>query len=105
MFIFFISFNTYSLCDDIDSDTIDIKKELLETSTPPEKEINPPSINSKASVIIDRNSNIILYGKNERKKKNGINNKNNDKSIVIENCNLNDTIEISRKAALTEAPD
>ena len=102
MFIFFISFNTYSLCDDIDSDTIDIKKELLETSTPPEKEINPPSINSKASVIIDRNSNIILYGKNENeKRKMASTTKIMTSLIVIENCNLNDTIEISRKAALT----
>lgn len=102
MFIFFISFNTYSLCDDIDSDTIDIKKELLETSTPPEKEINPPSINSKASVIIDRNSNIILYGKNENeKRKMASTTKIMTSLIVIENCNLDDTIEISRKAALT----
>lgn len=102
MFIFFISFNTYSLCDDIDSDTIDIKKELLEASTPPEKEINPPSINSKASVIIDRNSNIILYGKNENeKRKMASTTKIMTSLIVIENCNLYDTIEISRKAALT----
>ena len=102
MFIFFISFNTYSLCDDIDSDTIDIKKELLETSTPPEKEINPPSINSKASVIIDRNSNIILYGKNENeKRKMASTTKIMTAIIIIENCNLNENVEVSKKAAET----
>lgn len=61
-----------------------------------------PKINSKYAVIIDRNSKEILYGKNELDRtKMASTTKIMTCLIVIENCNLNDIVEISGKAAGT----
>ncbi len=57
-------------------------------------------INSRAYVVIDRNSNTILLGKNEnQKRKMASTTKIMTATIIIENCNLKETIEISREAA------
>lgn len=60
------------------------------------------NINSRACVVIDRNSNTILYGKNQfDKKKMASTTKIMTAIVIIENCNLSNTVEISKKAAGT----
>lgn len=101
-FILIFLFNTYSLCDDIDNDTIDISSEILASSTIPEESIKAPDINSRACIVIDRNTNVVLYGKNEnQKRKMASTTKIMTATIIIENCNLNEIVEISKKAAGT----
>lgn len=103
--IFNFIFLPFSLSDDIDYDTPDISKDIIESSTTPASttsSIKIPEINSRASVIIDRNTNTILYGKNEnQKRKMASTTKIMTAIIIIENCNLNDTLEVSKKAAGT----
>lgn len=61
---------------------------------------NELSINSRAYVVLDRKSNSILLGKNEnQKRKMASTTKIMTATIIIENCNLNKTIEVSKKAA------
>lgn len=103
--IFNFIFLSFSLSDDIDYDTTDISKYILESSTTPASTnsiIKIPETNSRASVIIDRNTNTILYGKNEnQKRKMASTTKIMTAIIIIENCKLNDTLEVSKKAAGT----
>ena len=59
-------------------------------------------INSRTCVVFDRNSHMILYGKNEQKQvKMASTTKIMTALIVIESCNLEDTITVSKKAAST----
>ena len=103
--IFNFIFLPFSLSDDIDYDTTDINKDIIESSSTPvstTSSIKIPETNSRASVIIDRNTNTILYGKNEnQKRKMASTTKIMTATIIIENCNLNDTLEVSKKAAGT----
>ena len=103
--IFNFIFLPFSLGDDIDYDTTDINKYILESSTTPASTnsiIKTPETNSRSSVVIDRNTNTILYGKNEnQKRKMASTTKIMTATIIIENCNLNDTLEVSKKAAGT----
>lgn len=103
MFFIFISMFVYvSFADDIDTETIDVSTEInsfTDTSTEPIKE---PDVNSRACVVIDRKTNSVLFGKNENtKKKMASTTKIMTATIIIEKCNLTDTIEISKKAAGT----
>ena len=103
MFFIFISMFFYvSFADDVDNETIDVSTELnsfIDTSTEPIKE---PDVNSRACVVIDRKTNSVLFGKNENtKKKMASTTKIMTATIIIEKCNLTDTIEISKKAAGT----
>ena len=96
------SLHTFSFCDDIDDDIIDVDTDILSCSVNNQSEIKIPETNSKACVIIDRNTNNILYEKNStQKRKMASTTKIMTATIIIENCNLNDTIEISKKAAGT----
>lgn len=93
------------LGDDID-ETIEnnstIKEEIAETSTNAVKESSLPTINSRAAIVLDRNSNTILFGKNENEqRKMASTTKIMTSIIVIENCNLTDTVEVSKKSAGT----
>ena len=89
-----------SNADDIDNETIDVNAEI--TSIKPEKNIEPPKTNSRACVVIDRNTNMILYGKKENeKRKMASTTKIMTAIVVIENGNLNDIVEVSKKAAGT----
>lgn len=93
---------SYSLCDDIDTEEIDIDSEIISASTYSQEEIKPPEINSRSCVVIDRNTNTILYGKNEKqKRKMASTTKIMTAIIIIENCNLNDIVTVSKKAAST----
>lgn len=110
IFKIFIIFSTiifgvssFSICDDyIEDDNSNIKKEIIESATTPTEEIKIPDTNSRACVVIDRNTNTVLYGKNEnQKRKMASTTKIMTATIIIENYNLNETIEISKKAAGT----
>ena len=102
-FIFLFIMQPFSICDDIEYDTIDINSEILESSTTPEKDIQIPDTNSRSCIVIDRKTNTILYGKNEKqKRKMASTTKIMTATIIIENCNLDETVEISKKAAGTE---
>ena len=103
MFFIFISMFVYvSFADDIDTETLNVSTEInsfTDTSTEPIKE---PDVNSRACVVIDRKTNYVLLGKNENsKKKMASTTKIMTATIIIEKCNLSDTIEISKKAAGT----
>ena len=64
-----------------------------------EKELN---LNARSCVVLDRNSKKIIFGKNEYNKvKMASTTKIMTATIIIENCDLNKTITISKKAAST----
>lgn len=97
--ILYMPYEIYA--DDIDyfSEDINISEEIAETSS---NSIDIPDINSRAAVVIDRNSNTILFGKNENdKRKMASTTKIMTALIVIENANLNDTVTVSKNAAGT----
>lgn len=92
--------NCFILADDeIDKVEINGINETIETAS---KAVEEPKINSKYAIVLDRNSKSILYGKNEKSKtKMASTTKIMTSLIVIENCNLNDIVEISAKSAGT----
>lgn len=103
VFIFILyQFSTFSLCDDEnDEEIIDVNAEITNASNI-ENKTEIPNINSRAYVVIDRNTNTILLGKNENtQKKMASTTKIMTAIIILENCNLNETITISKKAAGT----
>lgn len=103
IFLFIIfQFSTFSLCDDINiEEIIDVDAEIINSSSNTEN-MKLPSINSRAYIVLDRTSNTILLGKNENtKRKMASTTKIMTAIIVLENCDLNKTIEISKKAAGT----
>ena len=67
IFIFFIIpliFNSISFADDIsDDEIIDVNAELISNSSNKQYNQKIPEINSRACVVIDRNTNTILYNK------------------------------------------
>lgn len=76
-----------------------IDEQVIETAA---KQSDIPDINSRAAVVIDRNSNTILYGKNENsQRKMASTTKIMTCLLVIENCDLADTVEVSKKSAGT----
>lgn len=103
MFFIFISMFVYvSFADDIDNETIDVSTELNSFTDTSAETIKEPDVNSRACVVIDRKTNSVLFGKNENtKKKMASTTKIMTATIIIEKCNLTDTIEISKKAAGT----
>lgn len=92
-----------SYCDDTSSDeTMPVNTELVSNVINSKSKSNILEINSQACVVIDRNSNTILYGKNENTvRKMASTTKIMTATIIIENCNLDETIEVSKKAAGT----
>lgn len=104
IFIFFFVFiflqvcSTYIFADDLDTETID--NSSINVSANISNDLS--SINSRSYVVIDRNSERILIGKNEtQKRKMASTTKIMTATVIIENCNLDETIEISKKAAGT----
>ena len=94
---------SYSDDDDILSDTVDVNSEI-EHTTNTKKTNNDSSLNlnTRACIILDRTSQKILYGKNENTKvKMASTTKIMTATVILENCNLNDVIEVSKKAAGT----
>lgn len=79
-------------------ESLDITQ-TIETSS---NQTDLPNINSRAAVVIDRNSNTILYGKNENDiRKMASTTKIMTCLLTIEHCNLSDTVEVSKKSAGT----
>lgn len=102
IFIFIIQLNTISLCDDIDNETIVVDEAITTSTNSENNKNNIPDINSRACVVIDRNSNTIIYGKNENsQKKMASTTKIMTATIIIENCNLDQIVEVSKKSAGT----
>ena len=102
IFINYLFFSSYA--DDYieNEQTVDVSAEILETNSNNSSTIEASSINSRACIVFDRDSKMILYGKNEQKQvKMASTTKIMTATIVIENCNLSDTIEVSKKAAST----
>lgn len=96
-FIFLINFS-YSYADDIDENILD-DNNIIETFSLDNSELN---INARSCIVLDRLSKNILYGKNEFSKvKMASTTKIMTATIIIENCDLNKTIEVSKKAAGT----
>ena len=98
--IFFnlVFFPTLSLADDfIENDNV-IPNIEIEASS----DLSTiPTINARHAVILDRNSNTVLYGKNENETcKMASTTKIMTAIVVIENCtNLSEQITVSKKAA------
>ena len=95
--IFLLEYIVYA--DDIDTETLEDISPYIETTS---NIITEPSINSRAAIVYDRNSGLILFGKNENeKRKMASTTKIMTAIIVIENSNLDDIVTISSKAAGT----
>ncbi len=93
-----ISSNTFA--DDIDYEN-ELETSSLEVENKSKTEENL-KLNSRSCVILDRTSSKVLYGKNEYNKvKMASTTKIMTAIIVIENYDLNKTIEVSKKAANT----
>ena len=94
-------------CDDIDTQNeyLDIAAEIqkaiaVETSSNIDQ--NSLKLNSRSCVVLDRVSKQVLYGKNENTRvKMASTTKILTATVVLENCSLNKTVEISKKAAGT----
>ena len=96
LLIFCISMPT--LAYDEDNENIDTE-ELLETSN---ETLNEPNVYSRAAVVLDRNTKTILYEKNMNEKRAmASTTKIMTAIIALENGNLAEVIEVSRKAANT----
>ena len=95
-------FTTTAHADIDSSEEIDfnkIKQEIIETSS---NATDIPNINSRAAIVIDRNSKAILYGKSEtEQRKMASTTKIMTAIVVLENANLSDIVTISKKAANT----
>ena len=101
-FTILIELTSISLCDDIDDETVDVLSEIQTSDNIAQNSIKTPDLNSRACVVIDRKSNIILYGKNENEqRKMASTTKIMTSLIIIENCDLKETVEISKKVAGT----
>ena len=104
--IFFLIASTFyiSFADDYieNNITIDVNSEISEAVSKTDDTLLPSSINSRSCIVFDRNSHMILYGKNENSQvKMASTTKIMTAIIVIENGNLKDTVEVSKKAAST----
>ena len=99
IFIFLMQLTTISFADEIDGETIDVNAEIEAVSNSQE---TLPDVNSRSCVVLDRNSQVVLYGKNEKNKvKMASTTKIMTAIVVLENADLNQTVEASKKAAGT----
>ncbi len=103
IFIYLFSFS-YIYADDIEYLDDTISDNILDSISSETANIseNSLNLNSKSCIVLDRQSKNIIYGKNEKNKvKMASTTKIMTAIIVIENGNLDKTIEISKKAAST----
>lgn len=100
--LIFTSYPIYG--DDLNQEEdIDIFSEIENALTEEaSSNINTLNLNSRSCVVIDRLSKTILYGKNEKSKvKMASTTKIMTAIVVLENCSLDKTVEVSKKAAGT----
>lgn len=100
LIIFLFNIPLTVIADDIDEEETDIiEEDVLNVSTEVE---NIPKINSRACLIYDRDSKKVLFEKNGYSQRAmASTTKIMTAIIILENANLNDTIEISKKAGGT----
>ena len=67
--VFILIASPQAICDDIDYEALDVDSEVFTSSSRLEKNITEPDVNSRACVVIDKKTNTILYGKNEKQKR------------------------------------
>lgn len=85
--------------DEIDEDTSNIIEEVLSAST---NANTVPTLNSRACLVLDRESKRVLFEKNGyTKRPMASTTKIMTSLIVLEKANLTDTVEISKKAGGT----
>ena len=107
VFIFILIFNfTYTFADDVETidEIINVTNEIEENETTQASsiEISTLNLNARSCIVLDRLSKKILYGKNEfNKVKMASTTKKMPAIVIIENCNLEKTVEVSKKAAGT----
>ena len=102
-FIIISTFN-FSFADDYieNSTSIDVSAEITANSNTTNNILYPSAINSRSCIIYDRNSHMVLYSKNENKTvKMASTTKIMTSLIIIENCDLSETVEVSKKSAST----
>ena len=92
-------FESIAYADDIDYEILNDISPYVEASS---SIVTEPSINSRAAIVYDRNSGLVLFGKNENeKRKMASTTKIMTAIVVIENSNLDDIVTVSSKAAGT----
>lgn len=92
---------SYSFADNIEEDeeTLSAISEAIATSS---NSTSPLELNARSCIVLDRLSKTIIYGKNEDSKvKMASTTKIMTATVIIENCDLNQTVEVSKKAAGT----
>ena len=100
LIIFFLTTISYANIEENEQINIpDIKQEIIQAST---ESTAVPDINARSAIVIDRVTKTTLYGKNEYDvRKMASTTKIMTAIVVIENANLYDTVEVSKKAANT----
>ena len=102
LFLIIISFQISIFADDLEEEEIDeevLKEEILNASTNVE---NLPKINSRSVLILDRESKKVIYEKNGYSKRAmASTTKIMTAIVVLENAELTDTVEVSKKAGGT----
>lgn len=77
----------------------EVKEDIIQASA---EQMKQPNINSRAVLILDRKSNTVIYEKNGyTKRAMASTTKIMTATVVLENAKLTDTVEVSRKAAIT----
>ena len=101
-FIIIVLLSSFSFIladDEIDNVDIEGINEVIETAA---QASQIPKLDSRYAVVLDRKTKTILYGKNEMNKtKMASTTKIMTAMVVIENTDLNNIVEVSRKAAGT----
>ena len=95
-----LSLNTYANNEEDEKINVNnIISDVIQTSSDISKE---PILNSRSAIVIDRNSKTILFGKKENeKRKMASTTKIMTAIVVIENSNLSDVVQVSKKSAGT----
>ena len=105
VFMFLFNFY-YTFADDIeylnDETSISENTDIYESIEASSKDTNALNLNARSCIVLDRLSKKVLYGKNETSRvKMASTTKIMTATIIIENCDLNQTVEVSKKAAGT----
>lgn len=91
----------FVLADDVDSDD-DTSSVIAETLAVSSSDVSSLNLNARSCIVFDRTSKSIIYGKNEDSRvKMASTTKILTGIVIIENCDLNQTVEVSKKAAGT----
>lgn len=99
LFVFILPITTLSFADDKDEEIIDVTAEI-EASVHSQESL--PDLNSRSCVVLDRNSQTVLFGKNETNRvKMASTTKIMTAIIVLETTPLDTVVEVSKKSAHT----